>query len=38
MKGPMADPKGNYTDPVFVCERCGATMKDRRSREREKPE
>ena len=34
----MPDPKGKSTDPVFVCERCGATMKDRRSQEREEPE
>src|SRR6266536_6257171 len=38
MKGPMRDPTGKSTDLVFVCERCAATMRDRRSRDREKPE
>jgi hypothetical protein len=38
MKGPMPDPTGKSTDPVFVCQRCGTTMKDRRSQDRKKPE
>lgn len=37
MKGPMPDPKGKSKDLVFVCERCGTTMRDRRSQEREQP-
>jgi hypothetical protein len=38
MKGPVPDPKGKSAGLVFVCKRCGATMKDRRSSDRKKAE
>jgi transposase-like protein len=36
MRGPGPDPSGQSDDLFFVCERCGATLEDRRKRPREK--
>jgi hypothetical protein len=34
MSGPVPDPTGKSEEQVFVCERCGCTMPDRRKTER----
>jgi len=34
MRGPVEDPSGKSKDLIFVCDRCGATMPDRRKGER----
>ena len=37
MTGPQPDPTGKSKDPIFICRRCQATMKDRRKTKRDGP-